>query len=277
MQKSEKLLSVFGTHLPVAFVTGSGSKRVGRAIALHLARRGYKLVIHSRNSTSDVASLEAEIQAIGSEAISVHGKVQDESTVEQWMSAIVARFGRLDLLVNCAAVWEPQSIESTTAEDVRFHFETNVLGSFLCSQKAGLQMVTQAHGGCILMVGDWATEHPYQDFTAYFVSKGAIPTMTKSLAVELAARNPRIRVNAIAPGPILYADSINEQVKESILQQCPLKRHGHVDDLAEGVSFLAESPFITGVVLPIDGGRTLGNPNNSDSHAHPKHSASKGT
>jgi pteridine reductase len=270
LQKSDKFLAVYGTHHPVAFVTGSGSKRVGRSVALHLARRGYKLAIHCRTATSEAEALAAEIHSLGSDALCLVGQVQDESTVEEWMTKIVSRFGRLDLLVNCAAIWEPKSIESTTVDDVRFHFDTNVLGTFLCSQKAGLQMVTQSHGGCILMVGDWAIEHPYQNFSAYFVSKGSIPTLTKSLAIEFAARNPRIRVNAIAPGPILYADGVDDQTKETILQQCLLKRHGSVEDLAEGVSFLAESPFITGVVLPIDGGRTLGTSGNSDAPAHPR-------
>jgi pteridine reductase len=207
---------------------------------------------------------------MGRESIVVSGPVQNSSCVEQWIDVIYQRFHRLDLVVNCAAVWEPKSLESTTAEDVRFHFEANVLGSFLVSQQAGLRMVDQSHGGSIILVGDWAIDQPYRDFAAYFVSKGSIPTMTKSLAVELAGRNPRIRVNAIAPGPILYADGITDEVKESILQQSLLKRHGSVQDLVDAVVFLSESPFITGVVLPVDGGRTLGTASKSDSPAHPR-------
>src|SRR6476619_888696 len=100
------------------------------------------------------------------------------------------RFGRIDVLVNAAAVWKSKPLEMVTAADVRLHFETNALGTFLCSQHAGLAMVEQPEGGVIVNIGDWADARPYTGYAAYFASKGAIPTITRSLAVELGSRNP---------------------------------------------------------------------------------------
>src|SRR5947209_19570829 len=112
-------------------------------------------------------------------------------------------FGRLDVLVNCAAIWKSKRLEDVTAADVRLHFEANTLGTFLCCQHAGLAMVKQPEGGTIVNLGDWAEARPYVNYAAYFPSKGAVTTMTRSLAVELGTRNPRIRVNCIMPGPVM--------------------------------------------------------------------------
>ena len=95
-------------------------------------------------------------------------------------------FGRLDVLVTAAAIWQQRPLEDVTAEDVRRHFEINTLGTFLCCQRAGSIMVEQLEGGAIVTIGDWATARPYTNYAAYFASKGAIPTMTRMLAVELA-------------------------------------------------------------------------------------------
>jgi pteridine reductase len=156
-----------------------------------------------------------------------------------------------------------------TADDVRKQFEVNTLGTFLCSRAAGLQMETQSSGGAILLVGDWAVHRPYRHFSPYFVGKGSIETMTRSLAVELATRNPNIRVNAILPGPVLLDDSISLESAEKIRQQSLLKRHGTPEDVANAALFLAQQPFITGVSLPVDGGRSIYSGDQWDAIAHP--------
>ncbi len=130
-------------------------------------------------------------------------------------------------------------------------------GPALLCRAAGLVMVGQAGGGAIVNVGDWALVRPYADFAAYLLSKGSIDTLTRTMAVELAQRNPRIRVNSILPGPVMLDERIFSPGRLQIVQQSLLKREGTPQDVAQAVEFLVESPFITGVCLPVDGGRTI--------------------
>jgi len=115
----------------------------------------------------------------------------------------VARFGRLDVLVNCAASWKSTRLEDVTAAEVATISTPTRWGPFFCSQQAGLAMVKQPEGGNIINIGDWATVRPYLHYAAYFPSKGALPTMTRTFALELASRNPNVRVNCILPGPVM--------------------------------------------------------------------------
>ena len=118
-------------------------------------------------------------------------------------------------------------------------------------------MVAQPTGGAIVNIGDWAIERPYENHAAYFLSKGAIPTMTRMLAVELAARNPRVRVNAILPGPVLLPEALSQAEREQSIAGTLAKRVGTPADVALAVVLLLENTFITGVCLPVDGGRTI--------------------
>src|SRR5581483_4144710 len=187
----------------VALVTGSGKRRVGSAVADALARRGFSVAVHYRSSAADAAETAAALRKHGVEAEAFGADLADEAAVRGMVQAVLGRFGRIDVLVNCAAVWQSKPLEEVTAADVRFHFDTNALGTFLCSQHAGLAMVRQPEGGLIVTIGDWAEARPYIGYAAYFPSKGAVTAMTRSLAVELASRNPNVRVNCILPGPVM--------------------------------------------------------------------------
>jgi len=167
------------------------------------------------------------------------------------------RFGRIDVLVNCAAIWERKTLEDVTAADVRKHFETNALGTFLCCQHAGLAMVKQPSGGLIVNLGDWAEVRPYLDYAAYFPSKGAVTTMTRSFAVELAHRNPKVRVNAILPGPVMLPPDLPEAEKQESIDGTLVKHEGNPANIAQAVLAFLDNDFICGVCLPVDGGRTL--------------------
>jgi pteridine reductase len=140
---------------------------------------------------------------------------------------------------------------------VRRHFELNTLAVFEAGRYAGLKMAAQQSGGAIINLGDWAIERPYQDYAAYFPSKGAIPALTRSLAVELAARNPRIRVNAVLPGPVMLPDDLSESERQKAIAGTLVKHEGSPQNVADAVVFLAENDFVTGVCLPVDGGRTI--------------------
>jgi len=181
----------------------------------------------------------------------------DEDVVRSLIDQTLNKFGRLDVLVNAAAAWKSKKLEEVTAADVRLYFETNTLGTFLCSQMAGLAMVKQPEGGCIVTIGDWATQRPYIHYAAYFPSKGAIPTLTRTLAVELGSRNPAVRVNCILPGPVLLPPDLPKEEREQAINATLVKREGKPENIAQAVLFFVENSFVTGVCLPVDGGRTI--------------------
>jgi pteridine reductase len=241
----------------VALITGAGAPRLGNAIARTLASRSYRVVLHA-NSSLDAAQRTAdELTAAGGEAIALAADLRDDRAIDQMVRQTLERFGRLDALVNCAAIWKAKRLEQVTADDVRNNFEVNALATYLCCQRVGLAMVEQRDGGAIVNFSDWATRRPYLDYSAYFVSKGAVETLTRSLAAELASRNPRIRVNAILPGPVMIPRDLPPQERDAAIAGTLLKREGSPQNIAEAVVFLLENDYITGVCLPVDGGRSI--------------------
>src|SRR5262245_44284969 len=145
----------------VALVTGSGKKRVGWHVADALAGRGYALALHYHSSAVEAADTVAWMRGRGVEAEAFRADLTNEEAVAGLVRGVLGRFGRLDVLVNCAAVWRRKVLEEVTAADLRLHFDTNALGTFLCCQQGGLAMVKQPEGGCIVNVGDWAEARPY--------------------------------------------------------------------------------------------------------------------
>lgn len=241
---------------PVALITGA-AKRVGRVVAEELASRGYRLIIHANTSVDEARQFAESLNQTGTQAIALQAELRDASAIVGMVAAAVEHFGRIDALVNCAAIWKRKTLEQITADDVREHFEINTLGTFLCCQHVGLQMCSQAEGGAIVNFGDWAIERPYVDYAAYFPSKGAIPTVTRNFAVELAKRNPRVRVNAILPGPVMLPPDLPLAERKAAIDGTLVQREGTPQSVAQAVAFLLENDFVTGVCLPVDGGRTI--------------------
>jgi pteridine reductase len=267
---TSKSIQLFETNNPVAFVTGSAANRVGRQVASVLLENGYCVAHHSHRGDPAAVEYVRSLEAVGHQAMLCVGAVEDENNVKMWLEQVQARWGRVDVVVNSAAVWDPLKLEQTTASDLNRNLQANAIGSFLVAQHFGLAMVAQSTGGAVIQIGDWAVQRPYADFAAYFLSKGSIETMTRCLAVELAIRNRKIRVNAILPGPVMLANEINSEQQQAIIEQSLLRRAGTAVDVAEAVLFLATSPFITGVCLPVDGGRSIYAGPSTDRHAHPK-------
>lgn len=252
------LQQVFDCDEPVALVTGSGAKRVGREIALRLAQLGCRCALHANTSRTAADELKQQIKRdLDRESLVTHGSLAEEGTPARLVKETVDHFGRLDILVNSAAIWTPTSLEDVTAEELRNYFEINSVASFLAARAAGLQMVTQGSGGSIVNLGDWATTRPYLDHAAYFPSKGAVEVMTKSLAVELGQRHPRIRVNCVQPGPVLLGESATPEFASRMASSTLVGRVGTPENVAHAVQFLCENDFVTGVCLPIDGGRSI--------------------
>jgi len=260
---------------PVVWVTGSGARRVGRTVAIHFAEHGYDVALHARQSIAGGAEGAEEIKDRGGDSVLTVGDVSDMEAMKSAVDTIQAKFGRLDALVHCAAIWDWKPLEETTVDDVRRQFEVNTLGAYVVSHCAGLRMVEQPNGGSITLIGDWAVSRPYCDFSAYFVGKGAIETLVRTMAVELATRNSSIRVNGLLPGPVMLDDSISVEAAERIRQSSLLKKQGTPDHVATAAYFLSTHEFITGVCIPVDGGRTIWARDDTDRIAHPTFVASR--
>src|SRR5688572_16323731 len=134
----------------VALVTGSGAKRVGSVVADALAQRGYAIAVHYRSSTAEAQDTVAALRKRGVEAAAFPADLTDEKAVRAMVRDVLGHFGRIDVLVNCAAAWKSKPLEDVTAADVRFHFDTNALGTFLTCQQAGLAMAKQSEGGVLV-------------------------------------------------------------------------------------------------------------------------------
>lgn len=259
-----RLTEVFGSEQPVALVTGSGAPRVGNTIVRTLAARGYRCAVHANRNLEHAEATVAELLTPTGGSVSTaaaHIALQADLTKESDLHSLVDRafshYGRLDVLVNAAAIWETKRLEDITLDDVRRHFEINALATFEAGRCAGLKMVAQPTGGTIVNLGDWAIERPYLHYAAYFPSKGAIPAMTRALAAELAWRNPRIRVNAVQPGPVMLPPDLPADERQAAIAATLVKREGTPQHVADAVVFLIENDFITGECLTVDGGRTI--------------------
>jgi len=254
---ANRMETVFGVTNPVALVTGSGAPRIGNALVRALAARGYRTAVHANRAADEAERTARDCRDTGADAIAVLADLAAEDQVGEMIRSVHEHFGRIDLLVNCAAIWKPARLEELTAGDLREHLNANTIGTFLCCQQVGLLMVRQEFGGAIVNVGDWALDRPYVDYAAYFTSKGTIPTMTKDFAIELAGRNPRIRVNAVLPGRAMLPETLDEATRRSAGAGTLLQREGSPRHIADAVIFLAEHEFVTGVCLPVDGGGGL--------------------
>jgi len=241
----------------VALITGAGARRVGNVVARMLAANGYAIALHYHRSAHDAEETVVALKEQGVKAQMYRADVSEPAEVDRMFAHVVEHFGRLDVLVTSAAVWESKPLEDVTADDVRRQFDINTLGTFLCCQKAGMIMTGQPEGGAIVTVGDWAIARPYRDYAAYFPSKGAIPAMTRMFAVELARRTPAIRVNCILPGPVLFPPEVSLTEQKASIADTLVQRPGRPEHIGHAVLFLVENDFVTGVSLPVDGGRTI--------------------
>ncbi len=244
------------TH-KLALITGGGKRRIGNCVARTLAARGYDVALHYHHSADEARQTAHELNGQGIRCEPFQADVSQPAEVERLFDAVLGPFGRIDVLVTAAAVWERKRLEEVTADDVLRQFSINTLGTFLFCQRAGLIMARQPSGGAIVTIGDWAAARPYADYAAYFAGKGAIPTITRVFAVELARRNPAVRVNCILPGPVMLPDELTDQEVQGAVAGTLLKRPGNPEHVAQAVLFLVENDYVTGVCLPVDGGRTI--------------------
>jgi NAD(P)-dependent dehydrogenase (short-subunit alcohol dehydrogenase family) len=194
------------------------------------------------------------LEAAGRKALAVRAEATRGADASAAVDRVVAQFGRIDVLVNNAAIF-PRTPWAALDEAVWDEaIDVNLKGPFLFAKAAGDRMKAQGSGK-IINIADWAGERPYRNYLPYCVSKAGVIALTKGLALELA---PEVQVNAVAPGPVLLPEGMSEEEKAKVIAATPLKRIGSPDDVANAVLFLLEgSDFITGAVLPVDGGRLI--------------------
>ncbi len=232
----------------------TGTKRVGQAVANKLSLSGANIAAHYNSSASEAEALVDELLSNGTKAISVKADISKSDEVDSMIDTVVSEFGSLDVLVTMASYFKPTPYYEITEESWDFQMSVDLKGTWLCA-KAASEVMLKQEAGKIITFGDWAVDRPYKNFLPYFVAKGGIITMTKALAVELA---PTIQVNCILPGPVLLPEGYSEKNIQKIADATLVKRIGSPDDIAATVQFLIEgSDFITGALIPVEGGRLL--------------------
>ena len=237
-----------------AIVTG-GSRGIGRAVCLDLARRGCNIVLSFAGNTAAADQTVAECQALGVQALAVQGNVADADAVKALFDAALEKFGAIDILVNNAGITRDNLLMLLKEEDFDAVVDTNLKGTFLCMKAAVRPMMKQRRGR-IISLSSVVGLRGNAGQVNYAASKAGVIGMTKSLAKELAGRN--ITVTAVAPG---FIDTdmtavLPDKAKEAILASIPMARLGAAEDVASAVAFLAsdEAGYITGQVLAVDGG-----------------------
>jgi pteridine reductase len=234
----------------VALVTGA-SKRLGRAIALHLAREGADVIVHFHRSVPEAQEVVSEITNLGRRAISLHADLAKKSDIDKLFADTNKQFGHLDILVNNASNFLDTDFASITEEIWDAALDVNLKAPFFCSQSAA--PLLKINNGVIINLSDVAGFLGWTSYIPHSVSKAGVSMLTRVLAKALA---PAIRVNAIAPGTITMPGDPPELAADFI-KRAPLHRTGTTEDVTAAISFLINSPFITGEVLVLDGGRTL--------------------
>jgi len=243
----------------VALVTGA-AHRVGKAIALALAQKGANIVLHYGSSVAAARQTADEIAALGVEVFLCQANLSDPDQIAALFDAVQECFGRLDVLVNSASSFERRPFDDITAEDWDRVMAINLRAPFLCSQHAARLMridpPTSREAGLIVNIADHIGISPRLGFTQHSVSKAALIHLTKVAALELA---PTIRVNAVVPGPVMAPVGMDPQGKEweRIWKRVPLNRPGDPADVGRAVVFLAASDYMTGALIPVDGGEGI--------------------
>jgi 3-oxoacyl-[acyl-carrier protein] reductase len=241
----------------VALVTGA-SQGIGRATSLILAEAGVRVAVAAR-SAEKLVTLVAEMEAAGSEALAVPMDVADAGQVKAGFERILARFGKLDILVNNAAITRDTLALRMKLEDWEAVLRTNLTGAHLCTQQALGAMLKQ-RAGRIINLTSVVAETGNAGQANYVASKAGLIGLTRAIAVEVASRN--ITVNAVAPGFIEtpMTDSLSQEIKDRVKTLIPLGRFGSDRDVATAIVFLAsdEAAYITGQVLDVNGGMHMG-------------------
>lgn len=235
------------TDRPLALVTG-GAIRLGAAISRALSDAGYRVLIHARGHADEARALARELDG------DVHlADLMDRAAIDGLFDAIAARHGRLDVLINNAAIFEGAAPEAVTADQWDRHLALNLTAPFLCCQRAA-PLLRAGDGGAIVNLLDISSTRPYRGYSHYSATKAGLLALTHGLAAEWA---PEIRVNGVSPGAALMPEWYTEADRAARLVDIPMGEEPGAGAIAEAVRFLVTGPRgITGEVIAVDGGRS---------------------
>jgi pteridine reductase len=240
-------------HPPVALVTGA-AKRIGLAMATSLHQRGYNLVVHYGQSESLATSAVAKFnQGRPNSAVAISANLENIDEVQNLAQQSIAAWGRIDVLINNASSFYPTPLGNIKQKDWMSLVGSNVQGPLFLSQ--ALASSLKAQQGCIINMVDMHIDRPLANHSVYSLAKGALATLTKSLAIEMA---PDVRVNGIAPGAILWPERpLSEPEKQAMLDSIPMGTLGSCADITHAMAYLLSASYVTGQILYVDGGRSL--------------------
>lgn len=236
-----------------ALVTG-GAVRVGKAITLALAKAGANVVINYNTSSSAADETVAQAEALGVGALAVQADISKLEQVQAMVAAAKEKFGGVDILVNSASLWQDTPFPMEDLENWYKVTDITINGSFYCANTVAPLMLEKGEGAIINII-DLSAYEPWRDFTAHSVAKTALLALNRQLALELA---PAVRVNAIAPGPVLPPPDYSEEKKASTAAKTLLNRWGKAEDIADAVMFFVRADYVTGEDLAVDGGQRFG-------------------
>lgn len=237
---------------PTALVTGA-SHRIGRAIALYLAGRGYAVALHCNRSRDAAGTLQAQIQDSGGRAAVVQGDLTRHGDVMRLVGEAGDALGPLCVLVNNASLFDYDHVETATEQSWDSHLDTNLKAPFFLSQTFARQLPHGVQGNIVNLV-DMRVWRLTPHFASYTVAKAGLWTLTQTLAMALA---PNIRVNAIGPGPVLPSPRQTEEQFRRQWDSTPLQRGAEPGEIAAAVGFLLDAPAMTGQMIALDGGQHL--------------------
>jgi NAD(P)-dependent dehydrogenase (short-subunit alcohol dehydrogenase family) len=235
----------------------TGAKRIGAEIAAAVADRGADVAIAYRSSEQEAEEVAARVRSAGRRALVVRADVSSAEACAAMIDAVGAAFGRLDVLVNMASLYQRTPLDELTAAEWTRQLGVDLGGSFFAT-KAAIPLMRRGGGGRVINFADWvaASGRPrYHGFVAYYVAKAGVKALTEALALELAA--DQILVNAIAPGPILAPPGTSDAELQAVIDATPLGRWGGAGEIVKTTLALIESDFITGETIRVDGGRHL--------------------
>jgi pteridine reductase len=232
-------------------ITGA-ARRIGAAIAVKLHTAGFDLALHYRESIDDVQRLADDLNKIRANSVSLYcADLTQFNQIEEFTRKVGEQVSNLSAVINNASLFFPTSIGQTTEADWDQLHSVNLKAPYFVVQ--GLVDVLRKNHGCVINITDIYADRPLSKHAAYAASKAGLTSLTKSMASELA---PEVRVNAIAPGAILWPENGSEN--ENILQKIPMNRSGDPEDIASAVLFLIQdAPYINGQTITIDGGRSV--------------------
>jgi len=232
-----------------ALVTG-GAHRVGKAIALELARAGANLVITYNSSATAAQETVQEAEALGVQALAIQCDIAELTAVQAMVAQVAERFGGVDILVNSADYFGKHPFPTDDYTTWRRVTDITIHGSFYVSNECA-PMLLAGEGGAVVNIVDLSVWQPWKGFTAHAVAKAGLMALTQQMALELA---PTVRVNAVAPGPVLAPPDYTEEQLRVVEKGTLLRRWGRAEDVAHAVRFLVEAEYITGDVIFVDGG-----------------------